>query len=121
MCNEVSEIAQIHAICESREHAAHECPTIPIIKEILMNKLLPSSTSSSFEALIFIEEQGKCNEEVAGQLLSNESGMMSSASLMHKNHSEKELREKQEVVPDKPNSSNKMKENEESKEQEKVD
>lgn len=40
MCNEVSEIAQIHAICESREHAAHDCPTIPIIKEILMNKLL---------------------------------------------------------------------------------
>lgn len=37
MCNEVSEIAQIHAICESREHAAHDCPTIPIIKEILMN------------------------------------------------------------------------------------
>ncbi|KAL6326334.1 hypothetical protein AAG906_007839 [Vitis piasezkii] len=49
MCNEVSEIAQIHAICESREHAAHECPTIPIIKEILMNKLLEKE----------LREQGK--------------------------------------------------------------
>ncbi|RVX06709.1 hypothetical protein CK203_029498 [Vitis vinifera] len=117
MCNEESEIAQIHAICESREHTAHECPTIPIIKEILMNN--------------YCDWNGKCNEEVEGQLLSNESGTMSSASLMHKNHSEKELREaeqekkneseKQEVVPDKPNSSNKMKENEESKEQGKVD